>query len=573
MKSYKNLYTLLFLAVIASCTPLQDDVNEVINNSQIVKEVSFTMTSDDYEDLEDLVDDADTTEAQNIARNENFGSDEAVRKFIPLLLEDKYPQLGEKSSALVTYDLYRGSAPAISDYTRAFNFVLGEAEYESVDPEVGDAGFFNNQFNADDYLTDILANADTLSDAVDGEIISVSYEYNEIEYQDISGEVIFSEDFSSGDLSAYDVVSVEGPQEWEPYSSSAGYQAARMSAFDGGAVANEDWLIVPTVDLTNNNAAVLKLDHVVNFLGAQVLGTDLAVKIATDYNGTNAATANWVNLDLDQWPAGDSYDRIVSEASLADYGGETISIAFYYKSTTSDAPQWRLVDILVEEGEAVPTLTVNDFYTYNAAEAVWEKEESVAYYLNDADYDEMGAPGNFNNFSSSTPASDYLPTLMNRKFPYALEEQEIIVAYKYYSSSAGAVQTRGDLLTFMNGSWSIYQSVVEQSLQFGVENGAWVPDNTIRYAFTTEDYSAVAANDAIGNAEARSNLGSYGNFNINGGYWTTSDIVDAIDFILQDKFADVSVEGQKFIVVYDTYPLGEQSLSVIFEGGRYVLNE
>ena len=109
-------------------------------------------------------------------------------------------------------------------------------------------------------------------------------------------------------------------------------------------------------------------------------------------------------------------------------------------------------------------------------------------------------------------------------------------------------------------------------MNFGNDGSTWVPDNTIKYTLAAGDYSAIAANESLGNADARANLASYGNFNTNGGYWTTELIIEAIDFVLQGMHPDAE-EGQKYVVTYDSYPGGLQEVSLILEGGVYVVNE
>ncbi|WAC00829.1 hypothetical protein N7U66_11155 [Lacinutrix neustonica] len=85
-----------------------------------------------------------------------------------------------------------------------------------------------------------------------------------------------------------------------------------------------------------------------------------------------------------------------------------------------------------------------------------------------------GEPGQYNNFSSSVSPNNYLPTFLELNFPYGQEGQELVVIYDYYSSNSGP-QRRGNLYTFVDGMWNAYESTIETSLQFGFDNGIWVP--------------------------------------------------------------------------------------------------
>ncbi len=554
MKFLNILSIIIVLVIIQACNPLEDDINDLDIPTTVSADLKITLTGDDY----DFVD-------QGFG---NFSSEDDARELIPLILTENYPALGEGASALVTYDLFRGSATNLGMYTGADSYEVSETDYASVDSDAGDAGFFNNTITAGDNIPGILdAN---ISSPVDSDLVAVTYEYASIEYSDISGSEIYSEDFEGiADLSGFDTYSIEGAESWFLYMSSSPYYAARMSGFSGGSPQpNVDWLILPEIDLTGFSEASLKLAQVINFCDVCVIGTDVAVKISTDYDGNDPLIATWTDLNLDQWPAGDSYDIINSEVSLADYADQKVFIAFYYRSTVDHAAQWRLVNILVEQGDAIETVTKNEFYRSSGSSHGWEAVGDGVYYLSSADYDAMGAPGNFNNFSSSVPADNYLPAFLMINYPFAQEEEEIYIIYKYFSSSAGEVQTRGDLYTFIEGNWSRYQSVIAQSLSFGHNGTTWVPDNTIKYSLKSDDYTAIAAAYESINPAGSSSMANFGNYDV--GLWSEEERLGSIGGRLIEIFP--TVEGQKYLVSYDTWEpgAGVRSLHVIYMGGAYV---
>jgi len=313
----------------------------------------------------------------------------------------------------------------------------------------------------------------------------------------------------------------------------------------------------------------LKLSQVLNFLATGVIGTDIAVKVSLDYDGVDPTSATWTNLDFDQWPAGSNYDIVESKVSLADYADETITIAFYYKSTLDYAPNWRLVNIVVEEGEAINTDQINVFYEY--INSGWKPAGDEVYYLSSADYDAMGTgsgqPGQYNNFSSSIPADNYIPTLLGLKYPFAQEEDEIIVIYKYYSSTCSCTQTRGNLYTVVGGEWTPHQTTAAATLQFGKEDGVWVPDNTIRYTVTTADYeymgNTLASDPEYSGIVAT--LITYHDYDSN---WSQAQINYSLGVLL-DHLVPNAPEGQKYLMSYLVYSGGiaEFSVKLIKEGG------
>jgi hypothetical protein len=69
--------------------------------------------------------------------------------------------------------------------------------------------------------------------------------------------------------------------------------------------------------------------------------------ISTNYNG-NVSNATWMELNLDQWPAGNNWTLITSIADLTPYVGQTVTIAFKYTSSTNASATWEVKDFVVE---------------------------------------------------------------------------------------------------------------------------------------------------------------------------------------------------------------------------------
>lgn len=554
------------LLVVAGCNddPLGDDIDLINEETSIVKTLTYTLTEDDYETADD---------ACSCSGFGNFSSQDGVEVGVAAVLASKFPALGNKSSAVVTYDFYRGPESGISGFTEADTYSLDSDDYASVTAVAEYDGFFNNTFESGDYLPDIIdAN---VGSPVDGDFIAVTYDFAEFEYEDVNYRRLYEEDFQSyvidvDDLDAFQVFSDEGDQGWYLYSSSAGYQAARMGGFANGVNnPNMDRLILPEIDLAGINDPIFKLSHVVNFLGSSVYETDIAVMISTDYDGIDPSIATWTNLSLDEWPVGNSYDILDSEASLAAYAGQQIYISFYYKSTVDYSSQWRVISILVDEGEPFDVDTRNEFFQYSSSSSEWESAGDGVYFLSSADYDAMGSPGQQDQFSSSTSADDYLPAFLKIKYPFAQEEDELSVIYKYNSSFSG-LGTRGDFYTYTSGVWVEYATVIEESLGFGHNGDVWVPDNTIAYTLGSADYAAVAAAYETTNSAGSSSMSSFGNYDV--GLWSFEEIFESISDRLPVIFPG-SDECQKYLVTYATWEPGNGTgeIHYILSGGEYIL--
>ena len=159
------------------------------------------------------------------------------------------------------------------------------------------------------------------------------------------GQTIFSETFASGQ-GQFTIVDVLLPSEltyiWA-YASQ--YSCMKASAFVGQAYQAESWLISPAIDLGGVGTAKLKFDQAVNYASPQGA---LSMMISTNYDG-DVASAEWIELNVDQWPAGNNWTFVTSNADLNAYVGQTVNIAFKYTSSTSASTTWEVKNFKVEE--------------------------------------------------------------------------------------------------------------------------------------------------------------------------------------------------------------------------------
>lgn len=556
-----NIWMAFMAMAIFACEPLEDVYDELDEDKTegVVTDLTITLSEDDYELALPYAENA--SDSSSLSSYYNL-TDEQARKYIPFILSEKFPQLGSGASVSVTYDQYQGSASGVSTYTSATNYVFDADDYSYVNADAGVAGFFNNTYPAENYISDILES--NVQDPAEGDLIAVTYKYADKEYQDIEYESVYSETFDADLGSDFTTASVAGTAEWH-WGSYSGDGYAYMSAYQNGA--NEDWLISPEYDLTGVEGATLRVYQAINYIGDLEMGSDLAVMISEDFSG-DVSTATWTNLELDTWPSGTGWTFVESHVDLSDYEGSTFHIAFYYTSTEDTAPAWEVSTVAIEVGESIETTTYNVFYEYLESESSWKEVEEGVYYLSSADYDAMGAPGQYDNFSSSLPADDYIVTFLNVNHPYAQEEDQIIVVYKYYSSSAGATQTRGNLYTVADGAWTAYSTVAEATLLFALSGSTWEPDNTIKVTLGSADYSWIAEEFASVNPSGASNMASYGNFSCYA--WSDEQIFASITGRLEAIYGTPE-DGQKYQVTYSLY-CGATSapvLAVIYENGEW----
>lgn len=557
MKRIYYLYVIILGSIVIGCNPLEDINNEInANNPGVVEEVQYTLTDDDYtDDIEDGGLGLDRT---------RFDFEDDAKTMLPDFLSEKYPFLSDGSTVKVGYNLFRGSAEGVSDYSGADIYQLSNADYASTGSDA--FGFYPN-IDANDEIPAVLDAA--IAGAAEGDIVLAKYEQY-FEDPEVGLANVYQASFPANfdDFENIDVLGAEG------WTSQSGY--AQGSGFNGGALANEDWLISPEIDLTGITNLKFQINQEIDFLGDPSL---FDVLISTDYTtGGDPMAATWTAVSFDKTMFG---SMSLSEDIDFPYGGATIHVALKYSSTDSDSPRWRVESFAIKTiGVTGDTNRKGAHFVYDGGE--WESADGV-YYLSSADYDSMGEsfgqPGRFNSFSSSTHNDDYLPTFLSLKEPFAFgqEEDELIVVYDYFSGSCDCLQVRGDLYSVIGGEWVEYQSTIATTLQFGLEDGVWVPDNTIRYTLVASDYDLVASAllTEPGFEDAAGNLNSFGNFNRSGGStnWSDEMVITGLAIVLDNLNPDAE-EGQKYIVTIDTWAPGDstEDFSLIKTGGEWEAN-
>lgn len=168
---------------------------------------------------------------------------------------------------------------------------------------------------------------------------------------------VYSEPFTS-DLSGVTTFSVSGAQEWHWQSYDSG--CAKMSGYDGGQNANEDWLITPVIDLTNYTDTKLDFREAINY--ESDVSTYETIWASTNYSGTGDPTgATWDQLNVTGRSPGNTWSfNDVDQFDLSGYDGEsTLYLGFKYLSTDTNAGTWEIGEIVVSATGSSPEITVD----------------------------------------------------------------------------------------------------------------------------------------------------------------------------------------------------------------------
>ena len=145
-------------------------------------------------------------------------------------------------------------------------------------------------------------------------------------------ESTFAED--AGDFTTDNVTLPEGlTYVWNH--DSYGYMKA--SAYKGGCLAADAWLISPKFNLSAGTKLNLSFDHCVNkFASAEVAKEQVSVAVRVDGGA-------WQTVTVPTWSENNGWARVNSgDIDLNAYLGKTIEIGFHYTSTTESAGTWEV---------------------------------------------------------------------------------------------------------------------------------------------------------------------------------------------------------------------------------------
>lgn len=120
---------------------------------------------------------------------------------------------------------------------------------------------------------------------------------------------------------------------------SAAYGMKASGYVNGSKQELQSRLKSPAIDLKSAKSAKLMFDQAINY--ASDIKQECKVQISTDGK-------TWTDLDVQGYPAGNSWDFVSSTADLTKYCGKTIYIGFLYSSTPTGAPTWEVKNFVVK---------------------------------------------------------------------------------------------------------------------------------------------------------------------------------------------------------------------------------
>jgi hypothetical protein len=152
--------------------------------------------------------------------------------------------------------------------------------------------------------------------------------------------------------------SVTGAQVWacttfghdaSSTTASAPY-GVQINGFSGGNLANEDWFISPSFDISASTFPLFSFWSRTAFNGP-----GLKLMVSTNYSGSGApSAATWTDLNAQFPGAGSDVWTQTTGINLSAYKGSKVYVAFVYTSTTTGAARWTLDDIALTNSATAP---------------------------------------------------------------------------------------------------------------------------------------------------------------------------------------------------------------------------
>ena len=164
-------------------------------------------------------------------------------------------------------------------------------------------------------------------------------------------DAVFSQTFDSN-FGSFTTFSVSGEQTW-----AISYNTATMTGFANSTnYDNEDWLISPEIDLTNETAAGFSMNYIARYFSD--INSDITLQVSTDYKtGKSPTNATWTAVQA-TWTEGSDWNTFATtNVDISSYAGKKITVAIKYLSTSKKAGTLEIKSISITnkvEGNTTP---------------------------------------------------------------------------------------------------------------------------------------------------------------------------------------------------------------------------
>ena len=371
-------YTLTATDYASIATAIKKPVNDSITllKSQLVtakanKSADSTSIQTSLNQLNNkLVNDSTMIAATAVGANKIFINNYQASKCIQSFLNTKYLYVDANSSATVNYNQGYDSINVVS----ADKLTFSTADYNAMGITTGLISF--SGANDPNYMIPIYLKNVKFPYALKGTFKLIRYKY----YSNMSTTQLVSVYFYDGtiwqnystasqvsksfmfkggkwlDLLIYkglitgftdfSIFSVKGDNQVWTWDNTYG---AKMTGYSGGTLDNEDWLISPTIDLTNRSMAALTFNQTGKYFGTKA--NEATFWVSDNYNiGTSPASGStWTQVTIPSYWTVDWTFASSGKISLNAFVGKKINFAFKYLSSPAASGTWEVNNVSVTE--------------------------------------------------------------------------------------------------------------------------------------------------------------------------------------------------------------------------------
>lgn len=445
-----------------------------------VQTIDYTLTAADYARLADNRFNKALATKQGVSnelaavKTQNYlNASIPAEEYIPNLLKDSlftYFALSDGSAINLTYR----EAGELPETMKALNgireYIVGEDDYQMVYGSADDyASAFSPSHSASSNIPKVLAGA--IDDAEEGEYIVVNY--NNSDTDPVFGETpvpptpgftmtsVLTPDVAVGDDVTVNGVVTAVCNAGIILTDNAGSILVYAKEFPASDYKVGDQVIATGTLAAFKNCLQLPYDDNLQKVESQAYTypapKDLTpdVLLAAGKNetpvlaqygtmtGNVVVDGNYINLLFgDRTDVRGSIYNATDEIKAKLQDGKTMTLYGYFTQTSTSGTYTNCNFVVTEVADAkgkaarsprrivsVPSQNLNAVYMFNGSKWVAADEDIVV--VNPADYAAMGLTyGNF----SGTQTSEYLPTFLAQKFPYAQAETAKYVVYKYFAN-------------------------------------------------------------------------------------------------------------------------------------------
>lgn len=403
--------------------------------------------------------------------------------YLPAYLAQKYSTADEGSSVKVTYNFKKDTSDLLSDYSSIKIYTPSNKMYADIYGNTEFAPYLNE--TTENKVTDLLKGYE---DPKEGDVVFVDYRLSKGSVgTDLLSDPMLWQNFegiATGKLTSLKdwynggdwFISSKGGADWKV----ASYDANQYVQFSANNTTGEcdAWLVAPAVSIGPNDK--LSFDVAVSDYNADCL----SVLISTDFDGQNVDAAGWTDITsaftIPRGPArGFGSLASAGEYFMGGYDGHNVRIAFKYAGdgVNEKTTAYQIDNVMI--GSKIPAKggcnsePAYALKVYNE-QGKWENQNKNVYVLAYKDYLEMGLSDL--NFTSETPAVNYIPAYLAKQVGYPLEGDVRVVAYRYNNGEKVVINSDEYIYSAEAGRWAWNKIVVERTEQFVYKNTVWSLD-------------------------------------------------------------------------------------------------